>query len=102
MKEVITMTYARFTGATGYCGTDYEELICFDREVDDNFLDKYSAILVEENAESYEYLMRDDIDEDCDEEEATFNYYEDCYGEWERITKEEYDELNGNCIVKII
>lgn len=87
------MKYIRFTGSTGYAGTDYEEYVAFPDEVTEKEIDEYSYDLAAENAETYEYVARGWGEEWEDEDDRTM-YYDDamdyCY--WEEVTKEEYEE----------
>lgn len=92
------MFYFKFTADTYYCGTkniDYRE---FETRPSDAELDDMAEEFGRLNAESFEYLVTgwdDGNFEDEDEKaQALEDYYADCSGAWEEITKEEYEE---NC-----
>lgn len=88
--------YVRFWFNTPYCGTYGEEY----REVKDDTtgaeLDMEAEELAQFNAEGYEYLVTgwdDEMFEDEDEAaEAVQDYYADCDGGWQIISKEEYED----------
>ena len=90
------MKYWRISGSAGFCGTDFEEVICAEtrEEAEDRAIE-----LCQRNLESYEYLVLgwDNTPEDCglieeEYEEEIAAYYES--GEWHitEISKEEYEE----------
>ena len=92
------MFYFKFTAETPYCGTECENYQSFDVRPSEDYLNTIAEVLCQENAESYEYLVRgwdDENFEDLTEEEQKeelSNYYADCWGGWEEISKEEYEE----------
>lgn len=51
------MVKIRFFGSTGYCGTDFEEVICYDEMPDKDYLDEVVYEMAQTNAGSYEYLV---------------------------------------------
>ena len=90
------MFYFKFIADTPYCGTENTEYRKFEERPTNSELDEMAEEFGQLNAETYEYLVTgwdDDEFEDKDEEaEALENYYEDCCGTWEEITKEEFEE----------
>lgn len=83
--------YFKIHATTPYCGTDAEEYM----EVEDTgdveqYLDEYTEELRMENAGSFEYLIAG-WDNDPEEEDLD-NYYADCSGWWEEISKEQYED----------
>ena len=84
--------YIHFMGETPYCGTDYNDYIEFEDGTPNNVIDEYSDELCQQNAESFEYLATG-WDEDWESEEERESYYENCYGSWEEISKEEYNKM---------
>ena len=90
------MFYFRFTVGTPYCDTENTDYREFKVRPTDEELDDMAEEFKQLNAESFEYLITgwdDDNFEDKDEEaEVLENYYEDCFGGWEEITQEEFEE----------
>lgn len=87
------MFYFKFIADTPYCGTENTDYREFKERPTDAELDEMAEEFRQLNAESYEYLVTDWLeDEDEFDEEAVENYYADCYGGWEEITEEEYEE----------
>lgn len=94
------MVKIRFFGSTEYCGTGFEEDICYDEMPDNNFLDRVAYEMAQSNAESYEYLVGGwDFDpEECDPEELAeyeeelAHYWEDLDYGWEVVPKDEDEE----------
>ena len=80
------MVKIRFFGSTGYCGTDYEQTVCFDEMPTTSYLNEMAKEMAEENAESYEYLVGGwDFDPDeCDPEELA-EYEEELAWYWDNI-----------------
>lgn len=99
------MKYIKFSMDAGYCGTTFEQYEKFeDSEVlDTEYLDSYLEDLIHDHCESYEYLATDHMDEDdydsLDDfeealEQATEDFWENCSGTWEEVSKEEYEEMS--------
>jgi hypothetical protein len=80
------MVAIRFFGSTGYCGTGFEEDICYDEMPDNNFLDNVAREMAEANAESYEYLVGgwDFNPDECTPEELA-EYEEELAWYWDNI-----------------
>lgn len=100
------MKYIRFYATTGFCGGDTEEYWAFKKEINEKEMDKYADELVHTNGDSYFDLERfgyapdrDEYDSEEEYEEALAEaeewYWEDCSGGWEYISKEEWEENNG-------
>jgi hypothetical protein len=107
--------YVHFFATTPYSGTDNHDYICFNKKMTEQELDDYLNEFVNDNADTFEYLVYedncddyydDDIDENYDkyeDEEDSFckieedcqNYRENCYGTWEITTKEEWQMNEG-------
>lgn len=87
------MRYIKFEVYTSYVGTEDTIYEKFSDDTTDSFLEEYLDELIRNNAESYEYLATG-WDEEFDDEEEKDNYYADCGGYWEEITKEKFDEEN--------
>lgn len=87
------MRYIKFTGGNGYCdcGCGFEEYAVFEDGYPDEFIDQYAEELAEDNGEMYESVVVG-WGEDFETEEERESYYEDCWCNWEEITKEEYEE----------
>ena len=90
------MFYFRFIADTPYCGTELVDYQKFEKRPTDWELDEIAEDLAHNNAESYEYLVtgwgHDNFEDEDEEAEAVENYYADCTGTWEEITKEEFEE----------
>ena len=90
------MVYFMFVAGTPYAGTETERYQAFEERPSDEELDEMADELCELNAESYDYLVtgwdNDAFDNEEDEAEAIQNYYADCYGRWEEISQEEFEE----------
>ena len=92
------MFYYKFTAETPYCGTECEDYQSFDVRPSKALLDEIAEELRQVNADSYEYLVSGWNDENFEgmteeeREEEIANYYADCWGGWEEISKEEYEE----------
>lgn len=94
------MRYIKITGGTCFCGRDFEEYL--ETNMTDEELDRYCAEAAYENASMYEnieldygiyqedYATEEDYETAIDE--ATEEYYDEAYADWEEITKEEYEE----------
>ena len=92
------MYYFRFIAETPYCGTDIEDYCAWAKRPSNAELDEMADDFCRNNAEGYEYLVSgwngenfEGMTEEEREEEIA-NYYSDCYGSWEEITKEEFEE----------
>lgn len=90
------MFYFKFIADTPYCGTDNTDYRKFEERPTDAELDEIAEEFGQLNAESYEYLVtgleEDYFDDEDEEAEAIENYYANCIGVWEEITKEEFKE----------
>lgn len=90
------MFYYRIYTSTPYCGTDDEEYYKFEERPTETELNDLVAVCTIINAESYEYLVTgwndDEYEDEADRQEALDNYYADCYGSWEEISEEEFEE----------
>lgn len=87
------MRYIKFTGGTGYCGCDFEEVEAFPDSASDIFLDAVAVNKAHDNAVSLEHCATGGIDEDFETEEDREAYYADAYCHWEEISEEDYREL---------
>ena len=92
------MRYIKFTAETPYCGTDHEEYEIFPDDTPDTDLDDIAEDIRRNNAEGFEYLVSgwdnenfEDLTEEEQQEEID-NYYADCWGGWEEVSQEEYEE----------
>ena len=88
------MKYVKFHGETGYCGCDFDEYEKYDDNVTEEFLNEVLDDMVHENGESFEYCATG-WGNSWESEEEEDEYYENCSGSWEFITKEEYEEMGG-------
>ena len=96
------MRYIKFFGCTQFCGTDFEIYEAFEDSITDNELDLISDEYTFENANEFEDIEVDysiyEENYDTEEEyleardEASEQYYSECYGDWLEITEEEYNE----------
>lgn len=92
------MFYYKFIAETPYCGTEGEKYVCSKEKLSQTELDEMSEEFVRENAKGYEYLVTGWDDEYTDgmSEDEIYelieNYYANCSGSWEEITKEEVEE----------
>ena len=95
------MYYYKITTSTIYCGTENEHYIASQEPMSEAELNDLAEELKQDNADSFEYLVRgwdDELVEDMSEDEIDelmTNYYADCSCEWEEISKEEYEENMG-------
>ncbi len=100
------MKYIRFYATTGFCGGDAEEYWAFKKEINEKEMDEYTDELIHTNGDSYFDLERfgyapdrDEYDSEEEYEEALAEaeewYWEDCSGGWEYVSKEEWEENNG-------
>ena len=74
---------------TPYCGTEEIEYFEVPDDVTEEELNEQCDEMTYNNAESFEYLATG-WDEDFENDDERNNYYDDCFGGWEFITKEEY------------
>lgn len=92
------MFYFKFIATTPYSGTDHEEYIKFENRPTEDDLNNIAEDICRNNAESFEYLLTgwgsSDFDELSEEEQQEIldNYYADCCGTWEEVTREEFEE----------
>lgn len=92
------MYYYRLLAETPYVGTEAEEYIVSSAPYSEAELNEMADDFCRHNAEGYEYLVSGWDDENFEDmteeerEEEINNYYADCYGTWEEITKEQYEE----------
>ena len=90
------MFYFKFIAGTPYYGTENTEYRKFEERPTNSELDEMAEEFEQLNAESYEYFVtgweENNFDDEDEEAEALEIYYEDCYGIWEEITKEEFKE----------
>ena len=87
------MKYYVFIAHTSYAGTENEYYLKIEEDkVQDleALLDEYAEEFAYENAENFEYLATS-WDDDFKTEEDRESYYNDCYCDYEEITKEEYE-----------
>lgn len=88
------MFYFRFTADIPYCGTDNTDYRAFKERPTDIEFDDMAEEFGQLNAENYDYLVTgwngDNFDDEDEEAKALDNYYAECIGIWEEITKEEY------------
>lgn len=99
------MRYIKFEGGTGFYGCNFIELHSFHDDVKDSELDELANEYALENGESYlnieiDYdICREDFDSEEEYEDAYYQaeewYFEDCYCNWEEITREEFLEEGG-------
>lgn len=95
------MFYYKITADTPFCGTNCEEYVASKEELTPAELDEMAEEFCRNNAEGYEYLVSgwdDEMLEDMSEEEQAEiieNYYADCDGSWEQISKEEFESEMG-------
>ena len=95
------MFYYKIIADTPFCGTECENYVASKEKMTPAELDEMAEELCRNNAECYEYLVsgyNDEMFEGMSEEEQTEmleNYYADCDGSWEQISKEEYEEEMG-------
>jgi hypothetical protein len=98
------MEYIHFFLTTPICGTDENKYICFDKTLTDKELDNYLNELVQDHIETWIYTVEEEIEEDDYETEEEYTEMLDnekewfragCYGTWERITKEYWEENEG-------
>lgn len=90
------MKYIRFVYGTDYAGTDDEIYEAWeDNEVGETALQERLKELIDEQLETYEYLVLGwDAEAETEEEQEEIDfYYENCgSGYWKFVTKEEYEE----------
>ena len=105
------MNYYRFTASTPYAGTENIFYLMTLEPLTQKEIDRHCIEYAQEVAESYEYIVRNEVHESefedeekgeidydaYDEEVAAmgFWYYENCECECEEITEEEYYEESG-------
>lgn len=87
------MKYVKFVFSNGYCGCDEEYYYAFDNSITDEAL----SFIFEDHLNSYSFLDPDDRFCDCDNDAEVADY---CIGVeehsyWEKISKEEWEENNG-------
>ena len=85
--------YIKFIVGAPYIGTEETIYEIYSGDTTDDFLNEVLEEHIRNNAESYEYLACG-WGEDFESEEDRDNYYADCGGYWEEITKEKFDEEN--------
>lgn len=83
--------YILITGGNGYCGCDFEDVLFYWDNVDENTLNEDAWAMAEDNAQTYSHV-RFGWGEDYDDEEWE-DYIENyVHCNWEEITRERYLE----------
>lgn len=101
------MKYIKFHASTGFCGCDQETYVAVKEEnFNEDAVQEFLNDMIYDNASSYMDFADMDIGEmsdyDSEEEfdeayaEAAEEYLENCSGYWEFVTKEEWEENNGD------
>ena len=105
------MNYYRFTASTPYAGTEKAFYLMTLELLTQKEIDRRCIEYAQEVAESYEYIVEDELDRSEFEDEKTGEidekayeeevsamldwYYQDCDCECEEITEEEYYKESG-------
>lgn len=88
--------YIKFWCDTPYAGTDDKEYLEVADDTSTEELDEMTEDKTRWNAEGYEYLVTGWDNEMFDDEdkaaEAIEDYYNNCFDDWEIISKEKYKE----------
>ena len=81
--------YILFSGGNGYCGCDFEDVLFYPNDTDENQIDADGWAMAEDNATTYSHYHFGWGEEYTDEEWQDFldNYVE--YS-WQEITRAEY------------
>lgn len=89
------MKYVKFSGATPYLGTDFEDYLAFDDDVPEQELDKILKEYAIENAQIYIRFFEEILDEPTMEEynNAHQDYLSNCIdlSSWKFISELEFD-----------
>lgn len=92
------MQYVKFAYVNAYPSCTEEEYVAFDPPMSDDELREWAIDGSENNAMSYEYLVYNEIEDCCPEEDRETLleiYWGDCYGTYSIITEEEWEENDG-------
>lgn len=91
------MKYIRFKYCTPYVGTEDEEYVAFEDNVDNMTLEDWTEEGANDNGQNWEYLAEEyDPDEEPEDYKRNIEeYWEGVYGIWEEVTEEEWRENNG-------
>lgn len=89
------MQYVKFHYSVPYAGCDYEEYVAFQTSKTEKELQERADEGAQLNGESYEYIA-ETRDDDSDEDDYILDWYwQDVYGYFEIVTKEEWEENEG-------
>jgi hypothetical protein len=91
------MQYVRLVFDNGYCGCEEENYLAFDDECTEKDINAYAQENLQDYAESYAHVATG-WDNDFEDEEDEVYYYESCYYDWDFISKEEWEENNGETV----
>lgn len=96
-----TITYLCITSDTMYCGTRHEEYVAFEGYTSYSLISNYIEELANDNAESYEYMARDEAEECEDDYDSCLDfYYDSISGTAVSISEFEWRENYGYTIVE--
>ena len=88
------MRYIHFYGGTGYCGCDFDEYLAVSDDTFDATLDSMAEDFAYDNGESYEHVATG-WGNGWENEDEQEDYYQNCWCNWEEISKEEFEEWAG-------
>lgn len=87
------MQYVRICYDNGYAGCCDEHYLAFDDECTEEYINGFVSEGLYDYAESYSHVASGW--EGFENEEDEEYYYENCYYDWEFISKEEWEENEG-------
>ena len=89
------MKYVKFSGATPHLGTDFEDYLVFDDDIEEEELDNVLKDYAIENAQNYVRFFEDTLDEPTMEEynDAYQDYLSNCIdlSSWKFVSELEFD-----------
>lgn len=88
------MQYVKIVLNNGYAGCRIEEYLAFKNTASQEYIDEYAQEMLSGYAENYSYVATGWGTGFEDEADESY-YYENCYFDWELVTKEEWEENEG-------
>lgn len=85
------MKYVKFTYNTIICGVGKEKYMAFKDDIAEEELSKILGDIIYESIASFQYRAATRWGDDFESEEESY-WFDDCSGEWEFVSEEEYYE----------
>lgn len=85
------MKYVQMWAENGYCGCNAEQYLEYEDNTTDKEIDIDCDEMIAKNAEDFAYVATG-WNNGFEDEQAEADYYVDCTGGWEYVSKKEYLE----------